>query len=74
MHPEFVKTLPSYNIFTCSGDPDSSQILSQPVVPTFYYSFTYNVACVENYRRWGCRNVDWLFTPENKLFVENASS
>jgi len=72
MHPEFVKSLPSYNVLICCDDPDSSAVLSQPVAPSFDFSFTLNVACVDDYKRWGCKNADWLFVPPGKLFQDNA--
>jgi glycosyltransferase involved in cell wall biosynthesis/predicted O-methyltransferase YrrM len=63
LHPEFVATLPTYNIFICGDDPESSEILSKPVAPYFDYSFPLNASCNELYRSWGCHNVDWLFIP-----------
>jgi hypothetical protein len=31
------------------------------VAPHFDFCFPFNVAAVADYRRWGCRNVRWLF-------------
>ena len=60
IHPEFLKALSTYNIYVCSDDPESSAVLSTPVAPHFDYAFTRNIACVDNYKKWGCRNVKWL--------------
>jgi hypothetical protein len=72
MHPEFVKQLPSYNVFICGDDPDSSHTLSQPAAPAFDWSFTFNIACVEDYKKWGCKNADWIFIPPAHWFVINS--
>jgi len=72
MHPEFVKTLPSYNVFICGDDPDSSNVLSRPAAPAFDWCFTYNIACVEDYKKWGCKNADWIFIPPASWFELNS--
>jgi spore maturation protein CgeB len=61
VHPEFVRQLPSLNVFTCGDDPESSEILSRPAAPAFDVSLIGNVTCLEMYRSWGCRHADWLY-------------
>ena len=59
MHPEFVSRW-VFTIFTCGDDPESSEVLSKPVASAFDFAFTYNIACVDMYKSWGCKNVGWL--------------
>ncbi|MFO1497109.1 MAG: glycosyltransferase [Verrucomicrobiota bacterium] len=61
VHPEFVQQLPTFNVFICGDDPESSEILSKPAAPAFDVSLIGNVACIDLYRSWGCRHVDWLY-------------
>ncbi|MBI1178020.1 glycosyltransferase [bacterium] len=63
LHPDFIKSLSTYNVFICADDPESSDILSRPVAPSFDFCFPTNIACLDDYRRWGCRHVNWLFPP-----------
>lgn len=63
LHPEFVRTLSTFNVWVCADDPESSEVLSKPAAPAFDFAFPINIACVDDYRRWGCRNVEWIFTP-----------
>jgi glycosyltransferase involved in cell wall biosynthesis/predicted O-methyltransferase YrrM len=63
LHPEFIRRLSTFNVLICADDPESSETLSRPVAPSFDFSFPLNIACVDDYRRWGCRHVDWLFHP-----------
>jgi hypothetical protein len=61
LHPEFVATLPSYNVFQCADDPESTEVLSKPVAHAFDYCLPLNVACLDMYRSWGLKNVGWAF-------------
>jgi predicted O-methyltransferase YrrM len=63
LHPEFVRTLSTFNVWVCSDDPESSEVLSKPAAPAFDFAFPINIACLDDYRRWGCRNVEWIFPP-----------
>ena len=63
VHPQFLEQLGTYNIMTCSDDPESSDELSRPVASAFDFCFPVNVATVADYRRWGCARVEWLFNP-----------
>jgi hypothetical protein len=62
-HPEWLQSLPQYTVFVCADDPESSEVLSKPVAPACDYSFALNIAEVETYRAWGCKNVTWHFYP-----------
>jgi len=62
-HPEFVRQLPTFNVWVCGDDPESSEVLSRPAAPAFDYCFPINIACLEDYKRWGCKLVDWIFHP-----------
>jgi len=61
LHPEFVEQLEAYTVFTCCDDPESSEVLSRPAAPAFDFAFSMNVACLDDYRAWGCRKVDWFY-------------
>ncbi len=61
LHPEFLATSDVCKVFLCADDPESSAILSQPVAPHFDFCFPFNIAVVDDYRRWGCQQVTWLF-------------
>lgn len=63
LHPEFVSRLSVYTVFLCADDPESSEILSKPVAPSFDFSFMFNISCLDMYKSWGCRNAQWLFYP-----------
>lgn len=63
VHPRLLEQLGTYNIMVCSDDPESSEILSRPVAPSFDFCFPVNVAAVADYKRWGCRRAEWLFNP-----------
>lgn len=63
VHPQLLEQLGTYNILTCSDDPESSDVLSRPVAPSFDFCFPVNVAAVADYRRWGCARAEWLFNP-----------
>lgn len=53
LHPDFVRELPTYNVYACFDDPESSDVMSRPVAAAYDLSMVGNVAEVENYRRWG---------------------
>ena len=60
IHPDFVRTLPSFNVFCCFDDPESSPYLSEPVAAAFDAVFYGNVASRFQYEHWGCRNLAHL--------------
>jgi spore maturation protein CgeB len=57
LHPDFVQQLPTFNIFSCFDDPESSEILSKPVVGAYDMSFVGNIAEMDTYKRWGVKEV-----------------
>mgnify|MGYP001219787509 CR=1 FL=1 len=61
LHPDVIFKTKTYNVYICADDPESSSILSEPVAPYFDFCFTTNIACVDTYKSWGCKNVSWLF-------------
>ena len=60
VHPEFLECLPTFNVYCCFDDPESSADLSAPVAASFDASFFGNVAARFQYRTWGCRRLEWL--------------
>lgn len=60
LHPEFVRQLPTFNVFQCFDDPESSELLSKPVAGYYDLCFVGNIAEVDTYRSWGVRNVEWM--------------
>ena len=63
LHPEFVRRLSTFNVWICGDDPESSEVLSRPAAPAFDYCLPINIACINDYKRWGCERVDWIFHP-----------
>lgn len=74
LHPDFVEKQDAFTVFTCADDPESSDVLSRPVAPSFDQAFVYNLACVDQYRAWGCRNPSWLFHPINPDLLDPSIS
>jgi len=60
IHPEFLACLPTFNVYCCFDDPESSRDLSAPVAPSFDAVFYGNVASRFQYESWGCRRLAWL--------------
>ncbi len=68
LHPEFVQTLPTYNVYSCFDDPESSEFLSRPVAAAYDLAMVGNIAELDTYRSWGVKNVAWWpngFHPED---------
>lgn len=64
IHPEFISGFKHlYKVYICGDDPERSDILSEPVAPYFNFCFPTNIAAVDLYHSWGCKNVNWLFMP-----------
>ncbi len=55
LHPEFVQALPTFNVFSCFDDPESSDDLSKPAAWAYDLSLVGNAAEVERYKEWGVR-------------------
>jgi len=58
-HPEFVRQLPTFNVYTCNDDPESSEDLSHPVAWAYDLCMIGNVAAVDLYRAWGIEQVEF---------------
>lgn len=63
LHPGFLAQVRATTVLVCGDDPENSARLARPVAPHYDVAFTTNVACVDDYRRWGCRHADWIFAP-----------
>lgn len=60
LHPDFIAQFPHLTkIYTCSDDPESSDILSRPVASSYDLCLVANAAEVDTYRSWGARAVFW---------------
>jgi len=57
LHPEFVEKLKTFNAYMCFDDPESSDSLSKPVAKYFDACFVGNIASLNQYYSWGCKNV-----------------
>lgn len=57
LHPEFLKELKTFNAYMCFDDPESSENLSAPVAKYFDACFVGNVASLNQYAAWDCKNV-----------------
>lgn len=58
-HPEFVSKLNIITVFGCNDDPESSSILSKPVAFAYDMCAVGNIAELNTYKSWGCKNVFW---------------
>jgi hypothetical protein len=56
LHPEFVRQLPTFNVYACADDPESSEDLSKPVAAAYDLALVNNIAEVETYRSWGVKD------------------
>jgi spore maturation protein CgeB len=59
LHPEFVALLPTFNVYSCFDDPESSEDLSKPVAAAYDLAMVGNIAEVDTYRTWGVKEVRW---------------
>lgn len=60
LHPEFVRVLPTFNVYCCFDDPESSDWLSRPVAAAYDLCLVGNIAELETYRRWKILRVAFL--------------
>ncbi len=60
LHPEFLRSLPTFNAYCAWDDPESSEKLTQPIAPACEAAFYGNVASLPQYRSWGCPRVAHL--------------
>lgn len=57
LHPDFVAQLPTFNVYGCFDDPESSDLLSKPVAAAYDLAMVGNIAELESYRKWGVKQV-----------------
>ncbi len=60
IHPELLAYLPTFNVYCCFDDPESSADVSAPVAASFDAAFHGNIASRFQYESWGCRRLAWL--------------
>ncbi|HEX7010182.1 MAG TPA: glycosyltransferase [Phycisphaeraceae bacterium] len=60
VHPEFLRYLPTFNVYCCFDDPEASAGLSRPVAPAFDAVFYGNLASRYQYEAWGCSKLAHL--------------
>ncbi len=60
IHPEFLGYLPTFNVFCCFDDPESSLDLSAPAAASYDAVFYGNIASRFQYESWGCQRMAWL--------------
>lgn len=57
LHPRFMEQVRRLKIYACADDPESTAVLSQPVVHAYDLHLVQNIAALELYRGWGLRDV-----------------
>ena len=57
VHPGFLRTLSTFNVYGCFDDPESSDDLSRPVACAYDLAMVGNIAALDMYRAWGVREV-----------------
>lgn len=68
LHPKFVDQLPTFNVYSCFDDPESSEYLSRHVAAAYDLAMVGNIAELDLYRGWGVKEVAWWpngFHPED---------
>lgn len=55
IHPEILKHFPTFNVYGCFDDPESSDKLSKPVAKYYDLCLVGNIAEVETYKSWGVK-------------------
>lgn len=77
LHPMFLSKLSAFKILFCADDPEGSEILSRPIATYFDCACPANIACLNDYKAWGCKRVEWVFhgiNPADSLpFVNEAN-
>jgi hypothetical protein len=57
LHPEFVKWMSLFKVYTAGDDPESTEVLTKPIAPAFDIHLVNNIACLEMYKGWGLKHV-----------------
>jgi spore maturation protein CgeB len=71
IHPAFLEQFKCYKVYHCADDPDASNVLSRPVAREYDACAVSNIACLDMYRAWGCKQV--FFWPLGSLFAADAT-
>jgi spore maturation protein CgeB len=59
LHPDFVATLPTVNVYACFDDPESSERLSKPVASAYDLCLVGNIAEIATYKSWGVKKAEF---------------
>jgi spore maturation protein CgeB len=70
IHPAYLKQFNCMKVYHCADDPDASSVLSEPVAREYDVCAISNVACLDQYRAWGCRHV--FFWPLGSSFPDDV--
>ena len=70
IHPRFLEQFRCTKVYHCADDPDASAILSRPVAAHYDVCAISNVACLDMYRKWGCKHV--FFWPLGSSFPDEV--
>ena len=57
LHPSLLDVLKTFNVYMWFDDPESSDDLSKPVAKYFNACFVGNIASLNQYMSWGCKNI-----------------
>lgn len=60
IHEGLLPYLPTYNVYCCFDDPESSSDLSEPMARHFDAVFYGNIASRPQYEAWGCERLAWI--------------
>ncbi len=73
IHPEFLKYLNTFNVYSCFDDPDSSAHISHDVAGAFDAVFVGNIASGFQYHSWGCERTAFapIFTSPRAVPTED---
>jgi len=70
IHPAYLEQLRCKKVYHCADDPEASSVMSKPVARHYDACAISNIACLDLYRSWGCRNV--FFWPLGSSFPDEA--
>ncbi len=70
LHPDFVRCLPVFKVYTAGDDPESTSILTRPVAGAYNLHLVNNVACLDMYKSWGLPHV-YFWPLGSTVFVED---
>jgi spore maturation protein CgeB len=70
IHPRYLEQFDCLKVFHCADDPEASGVLSKPVAREYDVCAISNIACIDLYKSWGCRNV--FFWPLGSSFPDEV--